>query len=401
VEALATVVNAEMVAGEFTRDRYRHFFPQGSRAAQFREELAAVEAQTRAIIPTLRTYADRVWLPRQQPPLVRVSYQRDARQHLRRYVLDVKIGTVVLGDLRLPDLTSAHVEELRAYWLRFGVGLKTLQNAIGGTLRALLRDAQRIDKLIPSNPVEALAWPRRKPTAPDPLTDDERYRVLAYFRDERPIYYPFIAVLLLTGMRPSEAAGLRWSDIDLDRGTIEIRRSRVLWAEAAPKTAGSERTIRMTPELREVLRALAPECSDLSVHVFRGRDGHPLHQDRVTQRHWRPALEALKIRRRDLYSCRHTFISLALTAGVNIKWLAEYCGTSVVMIERRYGRFMAPTEDQLSRLPGTAPAPHARGENRDPTRRSRVRRGKTHEKSRVSEGARTLNPWSHSPVLYH
>ena len=38
---------------------------------------------------------------------------------------------------------------------------------------------------------------------------------------------------------------------------------------------------------------------------------------------------------------RHTFISLALTAGVNIKWLAEHCGTSVAMIERHYGRFLS------------------------------------------------------------
>lgn len=138
------------------------------------------------------------------------------------------------------------------------------------------------------------------------------------------------------------------------------------------------------PELHDILRALSPVHADSDLHVFRGRDGHPLHQDRVTQRHWQPALRELQIRPRVLYACRHTFISLALTAGVNLKWLAEYCGTSVVMIERRYGRYMAPPTDQLERLSATLPS---------------AEESENHRNSRVSEGARTLNPWSHSPVL--
>ena len=178
----------------------------------------------------------------------------------------------------------------------------------------------------------------------------------------------------------------------------DIRRSRVLWREAAPKTAGSERAVKVVPELHDILRALSPVHADSDLHVFRGRDGHPLHQDRVTQRHWQPALRELQIRPRVLYACRHTFISLALTAGVNLKWLAEYCGTSVVMIERRYGRYMAPPTDQLEHLSATLPSAKE-NETRDPTPRSRVSRRKDHRKTRVSEGARTLNPWSHSPVL--
>jgi len=46
-----------------------------------------------------------------------------------------------------------------------------------------------------------------------------------------------------------------------------------------------------------------------------------------------------------------------LSRGVNLKWLAEYCGTSVVMIERSYGRFLAAGADhQLALLAGSAVA---------------------------------------------
>ena len=53
----------------------------------------------------------------------------------------------------------------------------------------------------------------------------------------------------------------------------------------------------------------------------------------------------------EVLSNASTFISLALSRGVNIKWLAEYCGTSVAMIEKHYGRYIkSDSEEQLERL---------------------------------------------------
>ena len=51
-------------------------------------------------------------------------------------------------------------------------------------------------------------------------------------------------------------------------------------------------------------------------------------------------MRSLGIRPRKFYSTRHTFIAWALSEGANLKGLAEYCGTSVQMIEQSYGRFM-------------------------------------------------------------
>jgi hypothetical protein len=41
----------------------------------------------------------------------------------------------------------------------------------------------------------------------------------------------------------------------------------------------------------------------------------------------------------------HTYISVALSHSVNIKWLAEQCGTSVEMVERNYGRHIRDDGD--------------------------------------------------------
>ena len=48
---------------------------------------------------------------------------------------------------------------------------------------------------------------------------------------------------------------------------------------------------------------------------------------------------------------RPTFIAIGLSQGLNIKWLADYCGTSVAMIEKHYGRYInSDSEEQLKRL---------------------------------------------------
>jgi hypothetical protein len=70
------------------------------------------------------------------------------------------------------------------------------------------------------------------------------------------------------------------------------------------------------------------------------RTGGQINQSEWAREFWHRPLRACGIRPRKFYATRHTFISVALTVGVNIKYLAEYCGTSVAMIERHYGRFL-------------------------------------------------------------
>src|SRR5262245_10342371 len=48
---------------------------------------------------------------------------------------------------------------------------------------------------------------------------------------------------------------------------------------------------------------------------------------------------------------RHTFISVALTHGANIKWPAEYCETLVAMIEKHDAKYSGgDSQEQFSRL---------------------------------------------------
>jgi integrase len=354
LQRIAEAVTAEIRAGHFTPERYGHYFPDGNR----REAPApdTHHAQTQGAqqgVPTVgEHYAE--WIERQRPPLVRPAQQRDYRQHFDGYLCSAPLARgATLGDLPLDEIRPRIWLQLRDHLLGLSLRPKTVKNILG-SLRALVHDARERTDFVPSAPFATMKWPRSSAAEPDPFDAAERDRIVAWFRDRKPHYYPFVMTLFRTGMRPSEATALRWADVDLVRGTIAVRRSRYHGAENAPKTRGSNRTLYAVGPVREALRAMMPLHARPDDCVFVNQlTGGPIDQGEWAREFWHRPLRALNIRTRKFYATRHTFISIALTAGVNLKWLAEQCGNSVAMIERHYGRFLAgEAEAQLRLLEG-------------------------------------------------
>jgi integrase len=218
------------------------------------------------------------------------------------------------------------------------------------TGRFIPGDARTVDYLIDKDPFEALVWPRKPLSKPDPFEEEERDAIVASFRQKVSFYYPLVYTPFFTGMRPSEALALCWGDIDLRRGEISITKSRYLGEESGTKTEGSERVIKLHPSVIEVLRAIKPMHVTEETPVFLNKYGEPINFHTWRAKIWYRALRANEIRVRKPYTMRHTFISVGLTNGVKIKWLAEYCGTSVAMIEKHYGKYLGgDSEEQLER----------------------------------------------------
>ena len=105
------------------------------------------------------------------------------------------------------------------------------------------------------------------------------------------------------------------------------------------------------------------------------------------------ASRAACVRLRKFHATRHTFISLALTHGVNDRYLAERCGTSLELSERHYGRFMPGNEDAQLALLTEAAAPTEQPEHQV---KPRPRRGKVavggETPKRMERPRRDLNP---------
>jgi integrase len=341
LERKAQVMSDLMAEGRFN---YLEWFPNGNRAALYQP----VPKST----PTVSEFVEATWLPRMTPPAVRASLTRTYRKHLKRHILPI------FGGKRLDEITRPALLDFRGILTRSeGEGgkalkMKTSRDIIDGTFRALYRDARR-DGLVGGDPFADLGWPRQVRPEPDPFTEDERDLLLDYFWRRARHYYALVYTLFFTGLRTGEATGLRWRVVDLRRGKLKVRVSRTLGEDNPPKTAKSTREITLLPEVVAVLRDAMPLHATGDSFVFTTQAGTPLDEERFVEKHWHRALRATGVRARKFYATRHTFISVAVgRPGVNLKWLADYCGTSVEMIEKHYAGTVHQDGAQLALIAG-------------------------------------------------
>jgi integrase len=340
LEAHAEIMRHEMKAGSFD---FAARFP--TVAAEMRtQDLGQSKEQRR----TVREFATDVWLPAKKPPLVRASRSRDYRRHCSTYIFPA------LGTCPLEEVNPQTLEEFRAMLIgpktgRFAIrgaafsgralGLKTARNVIDGTLRAMWRDARVADR---PNPFEALTWPRGMVRRREPFTEDERDRITEFFRTHPVLhhYFLFVYLALWTGMRPSELCGLRRGDVDLVSGRLTVSVSRTNHQDNPTKTSMSTRCLDLDQHTVALLNGRWPSAARPDDFLFVNTKGRPIHAESFTKNHWKKAIRALGIQDRAFYACRHTFISVSLTNGMNPKFIAEYCGTSLAMIEKHYGRYI-------------------------------------------------------------
>jgi integrase len=307
MEARAVLISEEMERGQFD---YLRWFPEGNSADRFRPK-----DQKKTLQKTVGEFFTE-WIETKKPPFVRPGLHHDYKRQFQRYILPKFSKT------RIVDVTLQDLEAFRLYLHReMSLSLKSCRNIIDGTFRAMMRDARR-HGIGEKDHFASLEWPRISTPKPDPFTVEERDTIIEYFRQNHPHYHCFVATLFQTGMRTSEAAGLQWSDVDLKKGVIAISRSRYFGRSMLQKAI-----------------------------TYSSLEGRPINQDKWRKKYWYRALRACGTRPRKFYATRHTFLSVALSKGLNIKFLAEYCGTSVQMIEKHYGRYIAnDAKEQLKKL---------------------------------------------------
>ena len=139
--------------------------------------------------------------------------------------------------------------------------------------------------------------------------------------------YKMYYIELATGLRRGELLGLKWEDVDLEQGTLHIRRqvARINGEliEAPLKTKNSYRTISIGEDAVGILKQQKEKCH--SEYVFPSPTGGPISPDSVIQMLHRVLKRAglPKVRFHDL---RHTFATLALQNGVDIKTVSGMLG---------------------------------------------------------------------------
>jgi integrase len=280
-----------------------------------------------------------------QEPLVRKAQARDYRRHLKGYVLPR------LGGIPLSALEPGDIRGLQAELLAKGLSVKYVKNIIAGSFRAMIQQARDDRRVIDDPFPRRLKWPKWKIPSADPFTGEERSRIIAWFKKKEytshnrrvphPAYPALIHTLFWTGLRPSEAAGLQWQDVDLDGARLHVQRSRHLYEYGEPKTTSADRWVELFPETVRILDSLRPLHWTPEMPVFTTTEGEPIEPKAFASRYWYACLRALNIRVRGIYCTKDTFVTTSLQVPtLRIAWLESQTGVSYATLRRHYGKWM-------------------------------------------------------------
>lgn len=209
--------------------------------------------------------------------------------------------------------------------------------------------------------------------APDTEKQEFESRISALFENKwmvdlidtamAKIYdYPIFAVLIGTGLRVGELTGLRWCDVDLENGVIDVNHTLVYYDHRTdgskkgcyfnvntPKTPAGKRKVPMLSFVKEAIIMEKERQELLDLHciatidgytdfIFINRFGNPQHQgtlNKAIRRIIRDCNDEQFLKNENpevllphfsCHSLRHTFTTRMCEAGVNVKVIQDTLG---------------------------------------------------------------------------
>lgn len=250
-----------------------------------------------------------------------------------------------LGHVRLCDLRAA---DLRALYsdmdVKDGLATKTIKNTHSVLHEALA--AAVTDGLLPGSPADRVRPGGSSKVKPATnVWDRDTVKRFAQEAHGHRFFHVYF-FLLLTGLRRGEALGARWSDVDLQTGRLTIQQTLTELERRkhidTPKTRTSHRTIRLGPRALELLEELkqlerariaaAPGLYDIGGDfVFCDALGMS-YDPRKVSRQFKPLCKRLGFRQIRVHDLRHTWATLAVRSGRNIKEISAHLGHSTTQI---------------------------------------------------------------------
>ncbi|ACX51572.1 integrase family protein [Ammonifex degensii KC4] len=276
------------------------------------------------------------WLETYKKGKLRPTTLANYETVIRAYILPS------LGSVPLRSVTPASLQALYNSLSARGLSARTVR-LVHVVLNACLKQAVK-NGLLVRNPAEATEPPKLKRRVPvRPLAREEVEAFLKAARGER--LYPAFALALKTGLRRGEVLGLKWEDVDLERGVLRVRRSlveakdpetgkvRLVFQE--PKTEKSRRTVPLTRDVVALLKSHKARQNEEKLYfgeayednglVFCTELGKPIWP-RNFLRAFHSVLKKAGLERHRFHALRHTFATLLLASGEELKNVQELLG---------------------------------------------------------------------------
>ena len=263
---------------------------------------------------------------------------------IERVNLDInKFVNPEIGSIKLCDLTAEMIE--RAYvniMKKHGISDSSLLH-VHSTLRTALARAAKL-KRIAVNPMLSVETPKQRKFYASPLTMVEWRKLMQSAQQEQTMWHLMWRVTLATVLRQGEFLVLSWEYFNSETGGVFVRNQlqrqtgNGLVLKSVLKANAEPREIILDEETATLMKVWRKEQTQYRLQrgswgerdlVFTNSLGKPIEPRKALAR-WKHLLKHAGIKERRLHDARHTFATVLLQSGVEVKVVSHYLGHSDV-----------------------------------------------------------------------